>query len=158
MDRNLESNPLYDIPNSSDASSENSFTSSVDDVPPAVTTPTAAVLQTVNIKSHVPIELDLANSNYAEWCSFFDAFIGKFGLRSHLSSQPTPENRLDREWVMRDQCILNWLYNSVSKDVRALVRVPRATAYVIWTSIAEQFRDNELHRAVYLEAEFHSLV
>jgi hypothetical protein len=59
---------------------------------------------------------------------------------------------------MRDQCILSWLYNSVSKDVRALVRVPRATAYVIWTSITEQFRDNQLHRAVYLEAEFRSLI
>ncbi|CAD6256857.1 unnamed protein product [Miscanthus lutarioriparius] len=59
---------------------------------------------------------------------------------------------------MRDQCILSWLYNSVSKDVRALVRVPRSTAYTIRNSIHEQFRDNELHHAVYLEAEFCSLV
>jgi hypothetical protein len=38
------------------------------------------------------------------------------------------------------------------------VRVPKATAYTIWHSIHDQFRDNELHRAVYLEAEFRSLV
>ncbi|CAD6256837.1 unnamed protein product [Miscanthus lutarioriparius] len=154
----LASNPLYDLPNSSDANSESTYTSSIDDVPPAVAMPTAAILQTVNIKSHIPVELDLADSNYAEWRCFFDAFIGKFGLRSHLSSPPTPKNRRDREWVMRDQCILSWLYNSVSKDVRALVRVPCSTAYTIRNSIHEQFRDNELHHAVYLEAEFCSLV
>ncbi|XP_066358393.1 uncharacterized protein [Miscanthus floridulus] len=49
---------------------------------------------------------------------------------------------------MRDQCILSWLYISVSKDVRALVRVPRATAHSIWNSIHEQFRDNELHACI----------
>jgi hypothetical protein len=59
---------------------------------------------------------------------------------------------------MVDQCILSWIYNTVSKDVRAIVRVPKATAYTIWHSIHDQFRDNELHRAVYLEAEFRSLV
>jgi hypothetical protein len=50
------------------------------------------------------------------------------------------------------------LYNSISKDVLAIVRVPNATTYVIWHVIHGQFRDNELHRAVYLEAEFHSIV
>jgi hypothetical protein len=56
-----------------------------------------AVLQTVNIESHVPVELDIAVSNYTEWRCFFDAFIGKFSLSSHLSSQPTTENRCDPE-------------------------------------------------------------
>ena len=59
---------------------------------------------------------------------------------------------------MVDQCILSWLYNTVSKDVRAIVRVPKATAYTIWHAMHDQFHDNELHRAVYLEAEFRSLV
>ena len=59
---------------------------------------------------------------------------------------------------MIDQCILGWLYNSISKDVRAIVRQPTPTAYAIWRAIGEQFRDNELHRAVYLEVEFWNLV
>ena len=46
----------------------------------------------------------------------------------------------------------------MSKDVHAIVRVPKATVYTIWHAIHDQFRDNELHRAVYLEAEFRSLV
>ncbi|CAD6269339.1 unnamed protein product [Miscanthus lutarioriparius] len=90
--------------------------------------------------------------------AFFDAFIDKFGLTSHLSSKTTIDNRHDPEWAMRDQCVLSWLYNSVSKDVRAIVHVLRATAYYIGTSIHDQFWDNELHRAVYLKAEFRSIV
>jgi hypothetical protein len=65
------------------------------------------VLQTVSIKNHVPVELDLTESNYSEWRCFFDAFIGKFGLTSHLTSSPTTANRRDPDWVMVDQCILS---------------------------------------------------
>jgi len=59
---------------------------------------------------------------------------------------------------MVDQYIFSWLYNTVSKDVHAIVHVPNAMVYTIWHAIHDQFRDNELHRAVYLEAEFRSLV
>ena len=52
------------------------------------------MLQTVNIKNHVPVELDLTESNYTEWRCFFDTFVGKFGLSSHLTS-PTGANRRD---------------------------------------------------------------
>jgi len=79
--------------------------------------------------------------------AFFDAFIGKFGLGSHLSSPPTPAQRRDPEWRVKDQCILSWLYNSIAKDVRDIVRKPRATAFAIWGAIQHQFRDNQLHRA-----------
>jgi hypothetical protein len=42
--------------------------------------------------------------------------------------------------------------------VRDIVRTPKATASLIWKTIHDQFRDNELHRAVYLEAEFRNIV
>ncbi|XP_066334501.1 uncharacterized protein [Miscanthus floridulus] len=58
---------------------------------------------------------------------------------------------------MVDQCILSWLYNTISKDVHTIIHAPKAMAYTIWNAIHDQFRDHELHRAVYLEAEFRSL-
>jgi len=140
MDTNA--NPLFEFQQSDAAS--NSSGSSIDfdasfDTP-AMAAPPAAVLQTVNIKAHVPVELDLAESNYTEWRCFFDAFISKFSLDAHLSSRPTADNHHDRDWVMKDQCILSWLYNSMSKDVRAIVRIPKATAYSIWHTIHDQFQ------------------
>jgi hypothetical protein len=158
MDTNV--NPLFEF-QQSDTGSQSSDSSVEFDASfdaPVIATPSAAVLQTVNIKMHVLVELDLAESNYTEWRCFFDAFIGMFGLGSHLSSPSTADDHRDPDWVMKDQCILSWLYNSMSKDVRAIVHVPKATAYSIWNAVHDQFRDNELHRAVYLEAEFRSIV
>lgn len=158
MDRNsFDENPLADV----DLSDGSSCDTSVEDLSLSKTliqTPPHTVLQTVNIHTHVPVELSIAESNYAEWKSFFDTFIGKFGLRSHLTTTPTSANRRDAKWVMVDQCILSWLYNSTSKDVRSIIRTPKATAFKVWNAICDQFRDNELHRAVYLEAEFRNLV
>ena len=119
----MDVNPHFEF-NQSDADSSSSgssvsYEASFD--APVLPTPTTAVLQTVNIKTHVPVELNLAESNYTEWRCFFDAFIGKFGLGSHLSSPPTIDNRRDPDWVMKDQCILSWLYNSMAKDVCAIV-------------------------------------
>ena len=50
------------------------------------------------------------------------------------------------------------MYNSIAKDVLAIVRVPKPNTYIIWTMIKAQFHDNKLHHAVYLEAEFCNLV
>ena len=155
----MDTNPLHDADLSDgESSSSTSSIGRVSFTETVVQPPSSTVLQTVNIKNHVPVELNLTESNYTEWRCFFDAFVDKFGLSSHLTSSPTGTNRRDPDWVMVDQCILSWLYNTVSKDVRAIVRVPKATAYTIWHAIHDQFRDNELHRAVYLEAEFRSLV
>jgi hypothetical protein len=144
----MDVNPLFnanlsDGDNSSASSiSGESFTGPA----PTVTTPPVAVLQTVNIRAHVPVELSITDSNYTEWRCFFDAFVGKFGLSSHLSSPPTPDDRRDSDWIIRDQCLLSCIYNSISKDVRAIVRAPKATAYTVWNAIHDQFRDNELHQ------------
>jgi hypothetical protein len=50
------------------------------------------------------------------------------------------------------------LYISIAKDVRNIVRAPKATTFRIWQAIHDQFHNNELHHAVYLEAEFRNLV
>jgi hypothetical protein len=49
----------------------------------------ADAIQMVNIRSHVPIILELNNSNYTNWRMFFDSVISKFGLDAFISS-PTP--------------------------------------------------------------------
>jgi hypothetical protein len=153
----MDDNPLFDA-DQSDTSSEASYTSSVAIDGSAASTPPTFVLQTVNIKNHVPVLLELAEPNYDEWRCFFDAFLGKFGLTSHVSSPPTSAQRHDPEWCIVDQCVLSWLYNSISKDVRAIVWSPHATAYRVWDGINAQFRDNKLYRVVYLESKFSSLV
>jgi len=91
----MDDNPLFDLCSSiSNDTSDVSFTSSIGDDAPDTTPPTA-VLQTINIKSHIPVILELAMPNYDKLRCFFDAFLGKFSLTSHVSSPPTIDQHHD---------------------------------------------------------------
>lgn len=116
----------------------------------------ATVLQTVNIRAHVPVTLDVDEANYGHWRCFFDEVLGKFGLAQHVRSPPPLDER-DAEWHMDDHCIVGWIYTTISKSVFDIVHTPKRSAFSLWSDVENLFRDNELQRAVYLEAEFRSL-
>jgi hypothetical protein len=125
----MDANPLSNAdPSDGESSSSTSSVNGASYTETVIQPPSSTVLQTVNIRTHVPVKLDITESNYTKSRCFLDAFIGKFGLSSHLTVAPTSANRHDPNWVMVDQCILSWLYNSVSKDVWAIVRGPKAMA------------------------------
>ncbi|XP_062232770.1 uncharacterized protein LOC133930077 [Phragmites australis] len=113
-------------------------------------------IQMVAIRSHVPITLDLSESNYNQWRTFFNTVFRKFALGSHINT-PSAQAPIDVEWVMIDFAIVNWLYTTVSKEILELVMKPGSIAYDVWHTIEGLFRDNRLTRAVYIEAEFCSL-
>jgi hypothetical protein len=70
-----------------------------------------SVLQPVNIRNHVPIQLDLLESNYSQWRCLFNYVLGKFGLTGHVRSPPPIIDR-DTEWQQVDCCLTNWLYTT----------------------------------------------
>jgi hypothetical protein len=117
----------------------------------------ATILQTVAIRSHVPVVLDLAAANYSQWRRFFDTVIGKFGLRAHIDAGAVPRHH-DPEWVMVDNCVMHWLYTTISSELLDVIMQPEDTALSVWTALQELFRDNQLARAVYVDAEYHALV
>jgi hypothetical protein len=114
------------------------------------------VLQPVNIRIHVPIQLDLLESNYSQWRCLFDSVLGKFGLTGHVHSPP-PIDR-DAKWSQIDCCLTNWTYTTVTKSAFDLIYKPDASASIIWSDIEGLFRDNEMQHVVLLEAEFRSVV
>ena len=125
--------------------------------PPSTSTVSLAQIQSVNIRAHVHIVLDLENTSYSQWRRLFDTAFGKFGLRDHVSATATPHFS-DPDWAMIDECIVNWLYTTVSTDLLDIVMEKDDTALAVWTAIEELFHDNRLTRAVHLESEFHSLM
>jgi hypothetical protein len=116
-----------------------------------------AVVQTVNIRNHVPIQLDLSDSNYSQWCCLLDSVLGKSGLVPHVRSPPPIADR-DAEWRQINCCVVNWIYNTVTKSVFDLIYKPEASAFTVWSDIEGLVRDNELQRVVLLEAEFRNVV
>ncbi|XBI34023.1 hypothetical protein VPH35_119875 [Triticum aestivum] len=69
----------------------------------------SSVLQTIDIRHHVPITLDLHAGNYGQWRRFFFTIVGMFGIGDHLVA-PTAPRRRDPEWVMVDHCVVHWLF------------------------------------------------
>ncbi|KAK3139857.1 hypothetical protein QOZ80_5AG0391610 [Eleusine coracana subsp. coracana] len=59
--------------------------------------------------------------------------------------------------MMLDHSIVNWIHTTISKSVFNIVFKSRSSAFTLWTDIEGIFRDNELERAVYLEAKFRNL-
>ena len=45
------------------------------------------------------------------------------GLLPHVQVAPTAAQLADPEWVMKDRCLMNWLFNTMSRDVMRIVRV-----------------------------------
>jgi hypothetical protein len=63
----------------------------------------------------------------------------------------------DAEWTRLDHTVVNWIYTTISKTIFDIVYQPRASAFTVLSDVEGFFRDNELQRAVLLEAEFKSL-
>nr|XP_051230633.1 uncharacterized protein LOC127348758 [Lolium perenne] len=59
---------------------------------------------------------------------------------------------------MIDNCVVHWLYTTVSPELLDVIMQPEDTALTVWTALQELFRDNQLARAVYIDAEYHALV
>jgi hypothetical protein len=116
----------------------------------------ASVLQTVNIRNHILVVLDYNTANYSQWRCCFDSVLGKFGLEAHVRS-PTPTTQRNAKWRQIDSCLVNWIYTTIPTNVFDLVHKPHITTFSLWSDIEGHFRDNELERAVLLEAEFHSI-
>jgi hypothetical protein len=68
-------------------------------MPAMGTAPAPAIFSyaTINVKSHVPITLDLKLLNYTKWSAFFTAMCGKFGLLGHIDGS-VPSRLTDSTW------------------------------------------------------------
>ena len=61
----------------------------------------------INIKSHIPVTLDLGDSNFTTWRTFFHVVFRKFDLMDHINSSTDARLKVfDTEWTMIDTCIV----------------------------------------------------
>jgi uncharacterized membrane protein YgcG len=150
----MDFNPLYSPTSSAHGDSSSGAT---DDGRHSASRPVVDAVQTVNIRAHVPVTLELTNPNHSDWRMFFDSTLGKFGLDGHISSS-TPLTERDSDWQKVDQCIVNWIFTTCSREVLQIIRQQRKTdAFSLWSAITNLFHDNKLQRAVFYEAEFRNL-
>jgi hypothetical protein len=66
-----------------------------------------------SVKTHVPVVLDLAKSNYAKWRMLLSVLLGKYELTSHVAVQTAAADRTPA-WAREDFIVRSWLYGSIS--------------------------------------------
>ncbi|KAM0881622.1 hypothetical protein ACQ4PT_032842 [Festuca glaucescens] len=121
------------------------------------TTPPNPATYAPYIKTHVPITLGLTDGNYTSWRELFLIVLGHYGLTAHVLSDATPSNtNPNSDWGLDDYTVLSWIYGSISADLLGIIMCPGSTARLIWDAIENLFRDNKMHRALHLEADFHN--
>ena len=127
-----------------------------DHAAPASSSPHLA-MNVASVKTHVPVVLDLAKSNYAKWRMLISVLLGKYELTPHVAAQ-TPVAARTAEWVREDFTVRSWLYGSITEEILDIIMAENQTAYDAFMLIRNLFLDNQMTRAVHLEAEFHALV
>ncbi|XP_071680682.1 uncharacterized protein [Lolium perenne] len=107
-----------------------------------------------NIKSLIPVTLDLKASNFTKWQNFLAIAVTQYALADHLD---TPIPPVDAEWLRLDSMVLRWLYGSIAPDITDMVMAAGTTSFAVLTAITDLFRDNQQARAGYLGQKFSNI-
>ena len=112
----------------------------------------AQAVSVQNIRSLVPLLLDVNSTFYGRWKQSFLDVLGKYSLQSHvLSDAVSPHSP---SWVRMNCVVRTWLLGAISDDLADTVSERDASARVIWLAIESQFLGNRTTRALYVDQEF----
>ncbi|XP_073353769.1 uncharacterized protein [Aegilops tauschii subsp. strangulata] len=118
---------------------------------------TSSAVQVASVRTHVPVVLDLQTSNFTKWRMLVCVLHGKYDLLPHVNTVTAAADRTT-DWTHDDYVIRLWIYGSISDEILYIIMAEDQTAQEAWTLITNLFLDNQMTRAVYLEAEFRGLV
>lgn len=106
-----------------------------------------------NIKSHIPITLDLNDHNYDAWRELFMTHCLSFDVIGHLDGTLLPNGDNDTAWLKRDGLVKLWIYCTLAQPLFRSSFKPGGFARDVWIRIENQFRNNKEARAIALNNE-----
>ncbi|WVZ72845.1 hypothetical protein U9M48_021244 [Paspalum notatum var. saurae] len=115
----------------------------------------AQALGILNLRSLVPVVLDLATPNFSKWRRLLLLVLGKYALADHVlcdAAFPAVPH-----WVRMDLHVLSWLYSSISSDLFEIVTTDTPSARATWLALEHQFLGNRETRIVLVDTEFRTL-
>ncbi|KAM0905345.1 hypothetical protein ACQ4PT_017441 [Festuca glaucescens] len=110
-----------------------------------------------SVRTHVPVTLDLQKSNFTKWRMLVRVLLGKYDLLHHINAITLPAVRT-AEWIREDYIVRSWLYGSISDEILDIIMGEDQTAQEAWVLITNLFLNNQMTRAVHLDAEFRAMV
>ncbi|XP_013633277.1 PREDICTED: uncharacterized protein LOC106338974, partial [Brassica oleracea var. oleracea] len=104
-----------------------------------------------NIKTHIPITLDLVDHNYDAWRELFMTPCLAFDVLGHLAGTTQPQDDADVAWKKRDSLVKLWIYGTLTQPLFRSSFKTGGTARDVWLRIENQFRNNKEARAIQLD-------
>ncbi|XP_023729287.1 uncharacterized protein LOC111876960 [Lactuca sativa] len=122
-------------------------------------TPIHKVFCVNNIKSHIPLTLDLERLNYDAWRELFTTYCEAYDALDHIDDtydDPTPKPT-DPNWKKVDSTVKGWIYSTLSQNTLNMILKRATYARQVWLTIERLFRDNKDSRAIQLDTELRNL-
>ncbi|XP_013624127.1 PREDICTED: serum factor response D-like [Brassica oleracea var. oleracea] len=109
----------------------------------ATNTSTERVFGVTNIKTHIPLILDLDECNYDAWRELLLMHCLTFDVLGHIDGSSTPTGDDDVAWHKRDAIVKFWLYGTLAKPLFKSTFQKGGNAHDVWSRIENQFRNNK---------------
>jgi hypothetical protein len=81
-----------------------------------------------NIKSLIPVMLDLSASNFTKWRNLLSIAVNLLSLTDNLELLVRPP---DKEWLRMDSMVPRWLYSSIMPNIADMVMAGGTTVFPI---------------------------
>nr|XP_043620210.1 uncharacterized protein LOC122592065 [Erigeron canadensis] len=134
-------------------------------------TPIHPTVTVSNIKTFIPITLDVESGHYTTWSELFKIHCKAFQAFDHIqspvtstsTSTSTSDKNKDKDkdktlptesWERLDSIVLQWIYGTISIDLLHTILKTDTTAFDAWTALANLFQDNKATRAIDLNNKF----
>ncbi|GKD02246.1 hypothetical protein Tco_1177220 [Tanacetum coccineum] len=86
-----------------------------------------------NIKTYIPLVLDLDELNYDSWSELFTLHCRSFGVLKFIDGTSTSADRASDEWAKLDSLVKLWIFGTISKPLLQRVLKKNITAHDVWT-------------------------
>ncbi|XP_071739620.1 uncharacterized protein [Rutidosis leptorrhynchoides] len=123
-------------------------------------TPLHKAYGVTNIKSHVPLLLNLDELNYDAWCELFTSHCIGFDVIDHIddtydpnATDPIKAPPTDSEWKKLDSIVKNWIYGTITQSLLQNIIKRNTTARQAWLSLENHFRVNKDAKVIQLQNE-----
>lgn len=110
-----------------------------------------------NIKTHIPLILDLDEHNYDAWRELFLTHCLTFDVLRHVDGMSTPDGDNDQQWLKRDGLVKLWIYGTLTPPLFKSSFKTGGTARDVWIRIENQFRSKKEVRAMQIDNEIRNL-
>ncbi|XP_062075499.1 uncharacterized protein LOC133779563 [Humulus lupulus] len=122
-----------------------------------------SALAITNVKTLIPITLDLESRQYHSWAALFKVQARVHNVLDHIipptdAKEKAAYDKAKAEdlplWKRLDAAVLQWIYATFSFDILTSILIDDDSAEHAWHSVADLFHDNKNSRALYLNKAF----